>query len=116
MKYLTFVAVHGAGHFVPLDQPKHSLDMARRFIKQEPFCSPTSPLITYIDSDGNKQTQKCNIADELCKLSCRNGECDQNGDCKCKTGKKIHFYWKFDKDLVVLNVHQELFKLMNLQI
>eukprot|EP01080_Neovahlkampfia_damariscottae_P005882 gene5882-9710_t len=86
MKYLTFVAIHGAGHFVPLDQPEHSLDMARRFINNISFCSESSPLVTYIDEDGERQTQKCFIADELCSLSCRNGKCDSNGECVCNSG------------------------------
>ena len=33
----TFLAVEGAGHMVPLDQPKHALDMLRRFLSDLPF-------------------------------------------------------------------------------
>ncbi len=33
----TFLAVEGAGHMVPLDQPKHALDMLRRFLGDLPF-------------------------------------------------------------------------------
>lgn len=43
---LTFVVVHGAGHFVPSDQSKHALLLLRNFIEQEPFCKAgqTIPL------------------------------------------------------------------------
>lgn len=34
---LTFLKVGGAGHMVPMDQPKHGLDMITRFIRDEPF-------------------------------------------------------------------------------
>lgn len=30
---LTFLRVHNAGHMVPMDQPKHSLEMLRRWMQ-----------------------------------------------------------------------------------
>lgn len=34
---LTFLAVENAGHMVPRDQPKHALDMLKRFLSNKPF-------------------------------------------------------------------------------
>ena len=34
---LTFLAVEAAGHMVPRDQPKHALDMLKRFLGDKPF-------------------------------------------------------------------------------
>ena len=34
---LTFVQIEGAGHMVPKDQPKSSLDMLKRFLNNMPF-------------------------------------------------------------------------------
>ncbi|XP_062515371.1 uncharacterized protein LOC134190856 [Corticium candelabrum] len=34
---LTFLAVNNAGHLVPMDQPKNSLDMLDRFLTKQPF-------------------------------------------------------------------------------
>jgi serine carboxypeptidase-like clade 4 len=34
---LTFLAVNNAGHLVPMDQPKNSLDMLDHFLKNQPF-------------------------------------------------------------------------------
>ena len=34
---LTFLAVEAAGHMVPRDQPKHALDMLKRFLGDQPF-------------------------------------------------------------------------------
>ena len=34
---LTFLAVESAGHMVPKDQPKHALDMLKRFLANQPF-------------------------------------------------------------------------------
>jgi len=34
---LTFLKVSAAGHMVPMDQPQNSLDMLKRFLKNQPF-------------------------------------------------------------------------------
>jgi hypothetical protein len=85
MKYLTFLGVHGAGHFVPLDQPKNSLDMMNKFIKNESYCTPSSPLVHFTDENGVDKTTNCDVSEELCSLTCRNGKCI-NGDCQCNDG------------------------------
>ena len=37
---LSFLRVHSAGHMVPMDQPKASLEMLRRFVTGEPMFPP----------------------------------------------------------------------------
>jgi hypothetical protein len=39
---LTFVKVYKAGHMVPMDQPKHALDMITRFTRGQSFKPPTT--------------------------------------------------------------------------
>jgi vitellogenic carboxypeptidase-like protein len=93
---LTFVIVHGAGHFVPTDRPRAALAMLENFINVQPFCDYRSIPIThssltpaefdkYLEQD--KQTNKtllpCNIQAVGCRMLCQNGECI-DGSCVCK--------------------------------
>jgi hypothetical protein len=99
---LTFLTVHGAGHFVPTDQPKTALEMLRKFLYNKPFCKKGESVpLTFttltpdefkqfldVDSDGVFRVP-CEINNVLCKRILKNcngnGEC-VNGNCVCKDG------------------------------
>ncbi|KAL0479222.1 serine carboxypeptidase-like protein [Acrasis kona] len=93
---LTFVTVHGAGHFVPTDQPKTSQDLIRRFTRNLEFCPSghqipvTHSTLTpaefdkYLEKDSNNKTLlPCDIQQVGCKIICKHGSCVQ-GNCVCK--------------------------------
>ncbi len=94
---MTLLTVHGAGHFVPTDQPTAALDMLQHFITGKVFCEKdqvipvTHSTLTpaefdkYLETDPNtnKTLLPCNIQQVGCKIICLNGECE-DGICKCK--------------------------------
>jgi hypothetical protein len=94
---LTFVTIHGAGHFVPTDQPHSSLAMIRNFITGKPFCDGVSSIpVThstltpaefdkYLEQDKhtNKTLLPCNIQQVGCRVTCENGDCI-DGSCVCR--------------------------------
>jgi hypothetical protein len=85
VKNLQFVAVLGAGHFIPKDQPKHSFDMIGRFIYDYPFCKDEIAEYPYLRDN---KTIQCNRIDEyLCNrfVQCENGKCI-SGTCICNEG------------------------------
>jgi hypothetical protein len=90
---ITFLTVHGAGHFVPTDRPATGLEMIRRFLYREPYCKKGEvvPLsfttltpddyreYLSIDEKGEHRVP-CAITDVLCTKLMKN--CNGNGHCE----------------------------------
>lgn len=54
---LTFLKVHDAGHMVPMDQPKASLEMIRRFTQGSSLDEEPFDLLKQVIGDGGDATQ-----------------------------------------------------------
>ncbi len=90
---IDFVVVHGAGHYVPTNQPAHSLDMVNRFINKIAYCDPVRDVFS-MPSPSNKEetllTLSCNVVESVCENLFRNcsfhGHCGNDGKCVCDAG------------------------------
>ncbi len=100
---LTFAVVFGSGHFVPKDQPLHSVELLRLFINQFPYCkvgetipvkysalTPSGLHHHLLYNEETKQYQlPCDISHRICESVLQHchqhGECVQ-GSCYCHEG------------------------------
>jgi len=100
---LTFLTVHGAGHFVPTDRPVTGIEMIRKFLNNEKYCkeNETVPLsfttltpdefreYLEVDEKGEHRVPCAITSEVLCKKLMKdcygNGHCER-GHCVCKPG------------------------------
>jgi hypothetical protein len=99
---VSFVIIHGAGHYVPQHQPSNSLDMVTRVANKQPLCMPGESIsLSYTeltpaeykkylyDPKSGEYRLPCAISQLVCQHvleNCHgNGVCI-DGRCTCKDG------------------------------